>query len=107
MMTVLPALHPPLGSQDDRALPPVPAAIELTTLLGNTQSEHMQTLHSLYAAQIATIIWNWEDEHPPEVMRRSVIVGIALRRMNEQDKTGEKECFFQIMEMLQQLLQQK
>jgi hypothetical protein len=93
------------GSQNDLVLPPVPPAIELTTLLGNTLSEHMQTLHSLYAAQIATIIWNWEDEHSPG-LRRSVVVGIALRKIHEQDEVGERESFFQVMEMVQQLLRE-
>lgn len=105
--TILPAVHHMTGptGQNDLALPPVPHAIELTTLLGNTLSEHMQTLHSLYVAQIATIIWNWEDEHSPG-LRRSVVVGIALRKTDKQDEVSERESFFQIMEMVQKLLRE-
>jgi hypothetical protein len=42
----------------------------------------MQTLHSLYAAQIATIIWV-EEAKKMAVDRRSVVVGIALRDADE------------------------
>jgi proteasome assembly chaperone 3 len=67
----------------------------------------MQTLHSLYASQIATIIWTSESDSTPDVSRRSVVVGISLRKP---DKSGdnlaedEKVLFLQVMSMLRDLL---
>ena len=54
----------------------------------------MQTLYSLYAAQIATLVWLAVGEP------RSVVVGIAL------EKTGqdEQETFHTVMQALQTLL---
>ncbi|KAJ6630881.1 hypothetical protein B0H10DRAFT_1983591 [Mycena sp. CBHHK59/15] len=70
------------------ALPEPPPAIQLTSLLGNAPSQHVQTLHSLYAAQIATIVWTAGSNSSLEVSRKSVIVGIALRKSDGNDGTG-------------------
>jgi hypothetical protein len=89
-------------------LPPPSSAIQLTPLLGGAPSEHMQTLQSLYTAQIATIVWIAESDNPLEVVRRNVIVGIALRKSDcdDVDKSSqyEKEMFRGVMKMLQHSL---
>lgn len=68
----------------------------------------MQTLHSLYAAQIATIIWTAESEGVLEVDRRNVIVGIALQKSEGGDSDGlseqERNLFVGVMEMLRDSL---
>jgi len=64
-------------------LPTPSPAIHLTPLLGNAPSEHMQILHSLYASQIATLIWTTEAEESLESERRGVVVGLALRKTAE------------------------
>ncbi|KAG0707667.1 hypothetical protein DFH29DRAFT_592474 [Suillus ampliporus] len=89
-------------------LPAPPAAIQLTPLLGSASSEHLQTLHSLYAAQIATIIWVEEGKRSLAVDRRSVVVGIALRkaRVMEGDglDVGERKTFHGVMNHLYRLV---
>lgn len=100
---------PPDPSQPDfHPLPPPPAAIQLTPLLGTALSEHMQTLHSLYAAQIATIVWATESDGLLEVNRRNVVVGLAFRRSDGGDD-GElsqksRETFLEVMDMLRESL---
>lgn len=68
----------------------------------------MQTLHSLYAAQMATIVWTAEAQGPFEVSRRGVIVGLALRKSGVVGDVGltesEKATFRGTMSMLQELL---
>lgn len=68
----------------------------------------MQTLHSLYAAQIATIVWTAEAEGALEVDRRNVVVGIALRKSEGDDNDGlseqERNLFVGVMEMLRDSL---
>jgi proteasome assembly chaperone 3 len=63
----------------------------------------MQTLYSLYAAQIATLVWLAIGGEP-----RSVVVGIALRksRGDEDGELGEDEqqTFHGVMEALQTIL---
>ena len=77
-------------------------------MLGSAPSEHMHTLYSLYASQIATIIWTLESQSPLAVSRRSVVVGLALRKS---DETGdmelterERDVFQGVMTMLYELL---
>lgn len=107
---LLPA--PPLDplQLDLHPLPPPPAAIQLTPLLGAAPSEHMQTLHSLYAAQIATLIWAAESDGVLEVDRRNVVVGIALRKSDGGDGEGlsqqDRVIFLEVMDMLRELLAQ-
>lgn len=84
--------------------------MQLTPLLGGAPSDHMRILHSLYASQIATIVWLQESTNA-EGSRRSVVVGLALKPMKDADNTeitdGQRKIFYGIMEMLQQLLQQQ
>jgi proteasome assembly chaperone 3 len=68
----------------------------------------MQTLHSLYTAQVATIVWTAESNGPLEVDRRNVVVGIALRKSDCMDGGGlsqqERDVFVGVMDMLRDSL---
>jgi hypothetical protein len=68
----------------------------------------MHTLHSLYAAQIATILWTAEFDGPLEVDRRNVVVGIALRKSDgagsDELSQEEREVFRGVMDMLRDSL---
>ncbi|KAK2466857.1 hypothetical protein APHAL10511_001115 [Amanita phalloides] len=90
-------------------LPTPPAALQLTTLLGSAPSDHMRIVHSLYASQIATIVWLHQSASA-ETARRSVIVGLALKPLRFTDSSdimdGERKTFHDVMEIVQQLLQQ-
>jgi proteasome assembly chaperone 3 len=103
-------LDGPIENSDSLAsrLPAPPAGIQLTPLLGGGSSEHLQTLHSLYAAQIATIIWVEEAKRSLAVDRRSVVVGIALRRARATEGGGldadERNTFHGVMHHLYHML---
>ena len=87
----------------DSKFPAPPAGIQLTPLLGGSPSEHLQTLHSLYAAQIATIIWVEEEKRSLAVDRRSVVVGIALRKAKatgDELDADERNIFHGVMHHL-------
>ncbi|THU87268.1 hypothetical protein K435DRAFT_917182 [Dendrothele bispora CBS 962.96] len=97
---------------DVLSLPPPPIAIQLTPLLGHASSEHIQTLHNLYASQIATITWTTEAALPLQMSRKNVIVGIALRKTTpaaEKPELSEEErsTFAGIMSMIQEMLGNK
>ncbi|KAG1803768.1 uncharacterized protein HD556DRAFT_1330194 [Suillus plorans] len=93
-----PLLSADLDEDSTNGLPAPPAAIRLTPLLGGASSEHLQTLHSLYAAQIATIIWV-EEAKKMAVNRRSVVVGIALHK-----DADERNTFHGVMNHLYRLV---
>ncbi|KAG6336413.1 hypothetical protein ID866_2686 [Astraeus odoratus] len=89
------------------ALPSPPAAIQLTPLLGSAPSDHLHTLYSLYAAQIATLVWLAEEQALVGSDRRSVIVSIALRKStNTEEGLDERErsAFHDIMKILMHAL---
>ncbi|KAJ7774919.1 hypothetical protein B0H16DRAFT_1408037 [Mycena metata] len=105
---LFPAVQDP-AQPNVQALPEPPAAaIQLTPLLGNAPSQHLQTLHSLYAAQIATILWTTGSTNPLQVSRKPVIVGIALRKSEAQNDEGltenERSVFVGVMSMVFQLV---
>lgn len=75
----------------------------MTSLLGSAPSEHLQTLHTLYASQIATIVWTEEAQHGLDGQRRSVVVGLSLGKQ-EGDANGEREVFEGVMSMVYDLL---
>ncbi|KAJ7632698.1 hypothetical protein FB45DRAFT_913203 [Roridomyces roridus] len=108
IQATIPDTAPLMGPVDAQTLPEPPASIQLTPLLGNAPSQHLQTLHSLYAAQIATIIWTAGLGNPLEVSRKSVVVGIALRKSDAgSDGTltdKERSVFAGVMSMVQELL---
>lgn len=68
----------------------------------------MQTLHSLYAAQMATIVWTAGSAGPMEVDRKNVVVGIALRKSDGGEGGGltqqDRAIFLDVMDMLRKLL---
>ncbi|PCH37979.1 hypothetical protein WOLCODRAFT_96223 [Wolfiporia cocos MD-104 SS10] len=89
-------------------LPTPPSAIQLTPLLGHAPSERIQTLHSLYASQIATIVWTSESTQALEPERRPIVVGLALRKSGEVEGMGlseqERSVFYEVMDMVRELL---
>ncbi|KAG6810188.1 hypothetical protein H0H92_012952 [Tricholoma furcatifolium] len=99
---LLPAPPPDPQHPNQHLLPPPSPAIQLTPLLGSSPSEHMHTLHSLYAAQIATIVW---AQGALQIPRRSVVVGLALKKTDGQGVTEQEKDLFQgVMTTLQELL---
>ncbi|KZP00062.1 hypothetical protein CALVIDRAFT_595486 [Calocera viscosa TUFC12733] len=90
-------LLPPLPGQ----LPQPSTATVLTPLFGAPPSEHLHDLYSLYANQIAAIIWTAEGAAGS---RRPVVVGVALQRRKEEEGQGltsrERSVFEDIMKMV-------
>ena len=90
------------------ALPPPPPSIQLTPLLGSAPTDHLRTLYALYASQVATIVWTAEAGGLMDERRRSVIVGLALKKSGEEEDQGlsiaEKETFHQVMGMVRDLV---
>lgn len=102
-------LLPPEPSADpsEPSLPPPSPSIQLTPVLGQAPSEHGQTLHSLYASQIATLLWTAEAAGALDSGRRGVIVGIALQKSPEEESTQhEQKVFVGVMRMVTELLKQ-
>lgn len=70
----------------------------------------MHTLHSLYASQIATVIWTEEVQEFLEAERRRIVVGLALRK-SEAEGLGltdhERKVFYGVMDMIRELVQRK
>ncbi|KAJ3537582.1 hypothetical protein NM688_g6663 [Phlebia brevispora] len=103
-------LLPPAPAEPGRpSLPAPPASIQLMPVLGQAPSEHFQTLHSLYASQVATLVWNADATGPLQEERRAVIVGIALRKSDgtaaeESLSEQERTTFFEVMGLVQELL---
>ncbi|KAF9464772.1 hypothetical protein BDZ94DRAFT_1255854 [Collybia nuda] len=94
----------PPAPKSEHQLPQPPVAIQLTPLLGRAPSEHMQTLHALFTAQIATIIWMHESRGSSETARRDVVVGLALDQSGGKDGVGltdrERDTFQGVMSMI-------
>ncbi|KAI0093698.1 hypothetical protein BDY19DRAFT_989250 [Irpex rosettiformis] len=98
----------PSPNPSDISLPPPSPSIQLTPVLGQAPSEHDQTLHSLYASQIATLVWTAEAAGALDSGRRGVIVGIALRKSSGEEGStgGEQRVFIGAMGMVTELLKQ-
>ncbi|KAI0065402.1 hypothetical protein BV25DRAFT_1798433 [Artomyces pyxidatus] len=95
---------------NQRPLPPPPPSIELTPLLGHAPSPDAQPLYSLYAAQIATLVWTAETERGLIAPSRpSVIVGLALRKagQGEDASNADTTVFHGVMDMVRDLLEQR
>jgi proteasome assembly chaperone 3 len=90
-------------------LPEPSPAIQLTPLFGSAPSEHQHTLYCLYVSQIATIFWRHESQRGLESGRRSVVVGLALSKLDihEGEMQAERETFEGVMNMLHDLLRQE
>ncbi|KIP09551.1 hypothetical protein PHLGIDRAFT_102801 [Phlebiopsis gigantea 11061_1 CR5-6] len=102
---------PPPPESSEVPLPVPPAAINLKPLLGVAPSEHLETLYSLYAAQVATLVWTIGGSSSLGDTRRAVIVGIALKRFsggegNESVGEQERRVFRGAMRTLRDLLVQ-
>ena len=69
----------------------------------------MQSLYSLYASQIATIVWLAESEGLLGVSHRGVIVGIALKKRSGGPGViaEDTETFRSVMDMVYEVVQQK
>lgn len=105
----LPADPVERDASDKDALPAPFPAIQLTPLLGSSPSDHHQTLQSLYASQIATLIWENPSHDTFDGSRRSVVVGLALRRadnagMGCELSEDERATFRGVMKMVQDVL---
>ncbi|KAF9792095.1 hypothetical protein BJ322DRAFT_12084 [Thelephora terrestris] len=104
--------QPPLdqGEPNASTLPPPPPSIQLTPLLGSTPSDHLRTLYALYVSQVATIVWIAEAVGSMDERRRSVIVGLALKKSGEEDQglsEAERGTFHQVMDMVGDLVKGK
>ncbi|GMK56561.1 hypothetical protein CspeluHIS016_0304010 [Cutaneotrichosporon spelunceum] len=98
----LPQVHqllaPPSSAPSDAqlaALPPPPASIALTPLLGSPPDA---ALHDLYVSQIATLVW-WALQlaHAP---RRAVVVGLALKNIGDGVTDEQRTRFGGVMDMV-------
>jgi proteasome assembly chaperone 3 len=96
-------------SDQNHLLPEPSPAIQLTPLFGSAPSEHQQPLYALYASQIATIFWRHESQRGLESSRRSVVVGLALSKLDSHEghMQAERETFEGVMKMLHDLLRQE
>ena len=107
-----PLLEQPSPDEEEpnaSVLPPPPPSIQLTPLLGSAPTDHLRTLYALYASQVATIVWVAEAGGLTDERRRSVIVGLALRKSGEDEGQGlsvvERETFHQVMGMVKDLVE--
>jgi hypothetical protein len=69
--------------------------MELTPLLGSPPDG---TAHDVYVSQIATLVW-WSLQLA-RAPRRAVVVGLALRRVPEDEGERERERFAGVMDMV-------
>lgn len=96
---------------DPNPLPPISPAIQTTQLLGQAPTEHLQTLHSLYASQIATLIWTYEGNLSALIPRRNIITAISLKQSQTKEEETvadeERALFRAVMEMVDELLTRK
>ncbi|KAL7283601.1 hypothetical protein ACG7TL_003036 [Trametes sanguinea] len=108
-MPLLPPPPPDPEHPNEHPLPDPPASIQLTPLLGSAPTERIQTLHSLYASQIATLVWTLEQASVLDADRRPVIVGIALAKSSEPEHSSElsahdRAVFRGVMEMVREVV---
>lgn len=91
-------------------MPSPSPSIQLTPLLGQAQSEQAHILHSLYASQVATLVWSAGAVGEMEHGRRGVIVGIALKKsegdVEGERNTRERRVFLGVMKIVKDLLKQ-
>ncbi|KAI0372919.1 hypothetical protein BV20DRAFT_1014125 [Pilatotrama ljubarskyi] len=108
-MPLLPPPPPDPSQPNELPLPVSPPSLQLTPLLGSAPSERIHTLHSLYASQIATLVWTLEEASVLEVDRRPVVVGVALAKSTEPSESSElsahdRTVFRGVMDMVRELL---
>jgi len=103
----LPTVQKRKSTSEPLILPNPPPAIELSRLFGTTPSDEDDLLYSLYASQIATIVWT-NDGEDAIGERRNVIVGLALRRKAPQERIpaeDNRELYMEVMGMVLELLE--
>lgn len=67
----------------------------------------MQTLQSMYVAQVATLVWVAQSGEPLGGRRNDVVVGIALKRKpgeGAEVEDAQKATFRGVMDMVNELL---
>ena len=112
-MPLLPPPPPDPEQPNVVPLPVPPPSLQLTPLLGSAPTERVQTLHSLYASQIATLVWTMEEASVLEADRRAVVVGIALAKTtgaaedSSELSPHDRSVFYGVMGMVRDLLAQK
>ena len=112
-MPLLPPPSPDPEQPNVVPLPVPPPSLQLTPLLGSAPTERVQTLHSLYASQIATLVWTMEEASVLEADRRAVVVGIALAKTtgaaedSSELSPHDRSVFYGVMGMVRDLLAQK
>ncbi|KAI0636717.1 hypothetical protein C8Q77DRAFT_1094217 [Trametes polyzona] len=111
-MPLLPPPPPDPSQPNEIPLPVPPPSLQLTPLLGSAPTERIQTLHSLYASQIATLVWTMEEASVLEAERRPVVVGIALAKAVEPSHSSELSAhdrivFKGVMEMVREVLSRR
>lgn len=112
-MPLLPAPPPDTAQPNERPLPVPPPSLQLTPLLGSAPTDRMQTLHSLYASQIATLVWTLEEASVLEADRRPVVVGVALSKSTSEPAQSselsphDRAVFRGVMEIVRELLERK
>ncbi|KAF6765273.1 hypothetical protein DFP72DRAFT_870594, partial [Ephemerocybe angulata] len=99
----------PSDTATEITLPEPSPAIQLTPLLGSAPSDHYQTLYSLYTSQIATIVWESPAHDTFDGSRKSIVVGLALKKAADAGagcelSEDERATFQGIMRMLQDML---
>lgn len=111
-MPLLPPPPPDPSQPNVIPLPVPPPSLQLTPLLGSAPSERIQTLHNLYASQIATLVWTLEGASVLEADRRAVVVGIALAKALDPANSSEltphdRAMFYGVMNMVRDVLDRK
>ncbi|KAI0780676.1 hypothetical protein BD413DRAFT_463174 [Trametes elegans] len=106
---LLPPPPPDPSQPNEVPLPVPPAALHLTPLLGGAPSERLQTLHSLYASHVATLVWTLEEASVIEANRRAIIVGISLAKSPASShpieiSAHDRTVFRGVMTMVRELL---
>jgi proteasome assembly chaperone 3 len=100
---------PDRGDSNAITLPPPLPTIQLTPLLGSAPTDHLRTLYALYASQVATIVWIAEAGGLADERRRSVVVGLALKKSGEENQglsEAERGTFHQVMGMVEDLVKE-
>ncbi|EJF66086.1 hypothetical protein BD309DRAFT_948143 [Dichomitus squalens] len=113
--STMPLLPPPPPDPENPnviPLPVPPPSLQLMPLLGSAPSDRVQTLHALYASQIATLVWTMEEASVLEADRRPVVVGIALAKTSGPPESSElgprdRAVFYGVMDLVRELLARK
>lgn len=97
------------SSSEPLALPKPPPAVELSKVFGAAPSDEGDVLYSLYASQIAAMIWTNDSEDAIGGERRNVIVGLALKKVQNEGVPAEddREIYAEVVEMVMELLETK